>query len=332
MNWYAYRFPGRQMIVRCKSERLITGATDESGFLIAPFDGDENLTVTIPDKGHLEMGVIPQDELEGGLYAFPEASTTCESHRAMVNEIIAEIEVGRLTKCVAARAIVCKGEVDLEATFTELCAKLPDAFVFCFHTAVTGTWIGATPEILVLRGGTTYVSHALAGTRPAGSKEEWDQKNIDEHNVVINYIGEQMQRLGLNPEVGPMETVEAGPVEHLRTFIRSVDNKEVAGGIRRVASALSPTPALSGLPRDRAIDIIKRREDFDRAYYGGYCGPVTPQGNGIMSVILRCMWVEKDRYCIFVGGGIMEESTPEAEWTETECKASTIIKNLRLNK
>lgn len=176
MNWYVYRLPGQKMVHGGWSDRLITGRTDEHGFVIAPFDGDANMTITIPGDNDLDQTIIAGSPMSGGLYMFPERSTTRDEHRLMVNEIVAEIEAGRLDKCVAARAIVEVGEVDLMATFDELCNKLHGAFVFCFHTPVTGTWIGASPEVLLFRGANMYLSNALAGTRrrkhrPLGPQE-----------------------------------------------------------------------------------------------------------------------------------------------------------------
>ena len=41
-------------------------------------------------------------------------------------------------------------------------------------------------------------------------------------------------------------------------------------------------------------------------------------------VNLRCMQVLKNRFALYVGGGILPDSDPEKEWLETEMKAKTL--------
>ena len=45
-------------------------------------------------------------------------------------------------------------------------------------------------------------------------------------------------------------------------------------------------------------------------------------------VNLRCMQVCNDAISLYLGGGIMSESSPEKEWIETQNKAKTLIRVL----
>lgn len=300
------------------------------GFVVSAFTGDEGMTFTIPADETREGFYIPAGSSSCSLYEFPQSDTTRESHRAMLNEIIAEIEAGRLKKCIAARAIVCNGEVDIEATFRELDKALPSAFVFCFHSPLSGTWMGATPETLLQVIGPNVFSASLAGTRPAGTEGDWDEKNLREQEIVTGFIRDVMSRYVVKVITkGPM-TRHAGPVDHLHTFIGGRLKEFSASSVASLAKELSPTPAVSGLPRGKAIGIIERREDFDRAYYGGFCGPVSGKGGGMFFVNLRSMWIERDRYCLYAGGGIVEDSQADAEWEETERKAATLREHIIL--
>ena len=90
---------------------------------------------------------------------------------------------------------------------------------------------------------------------------------------------------------------------------------------------MSPTPALCGSPKEKALKIIKENEDFDRGCYGGYCGPFHSTGDFTFNVVLRCASVTDRRYCLYAGGGITSESIVSAEWFEIESKIKNVFGN-----
>jgi len=87
---------------------------------------------------------------------------------------------------------------------------------------------------------------------------------------------------------------------------------------------LHPTPALAGLPKQKAIELIHKSEHHDREYYGGYIGPFAPNDFHYF-VNLRSMKFDSYKCRIFVGGGIVSDSVPESEWLETEAKSKTLL-------
>jgi isochorismate synthase len=87
---------------------------------------------------------------------------------------------------------------------------------------------------------------------------------------------------------------------------------------------LHPTPAVCGVPKDKALKIINELEANNRSFYTGYIGLV--ENNELeLFVNLRCASVFKDSVSVFVGGGITTKSNPEKEWEETELKSKVII-------
>lgn len=328
MNWFVYRLPGKTEILYGSSERLLHGFAEAGGFVVAPFDGNPDRIFTIPDDGITTEVALPIPPAASARSRIPGRSTTRDEHRQAVESAIGRIKSGQLDKCVIARVIRQDYMVDVYYTFHKLCEQLPDAFVFAFDTAKTGLWLGASPETLVAKSGAEFRSIALAGTRPAGSTGDWDAKNINEQAVVHRFIESTMTASGLLVETTPRYTRQAGPVEHLANDIIGRECSGQAVELREVARRLSPTPALSGLPRRDAIEFIKATEQFDRTYYGGYCGPIDAEGNGQLFVNLRSMQVEECSYALYAGGGIMAGSDPDAEWEETCRKAETLKRNI----
>lgn len=327
MNIYAYRLPRKKRIKAACSGQAKSGIYPDS-FVVAPFRSGHEC-VSIPEEQLIRINDL--DAAIAKEYGrgqnpdapFPAKSTTREEHAREVISFAESISKGEMGKCVAARVIVRQERISPSAIFLDLCDRYPDAFVFLFHTEKSGTWIGASPEILMKKKGEMIRTMALAGTREAHSQEFWSKKNIHEHRAVVDFISGIFKRHGQSHKISEPKIVVAGPVEHLMTGIKAIvdDNDRV----EEILRDLSPTPALAGMPRDRALQEISRHEAFERGYYGGFMGPVSENGDFLFHVNLRSMRYEPGRYALFVGGGIMEESDPDSEWDETERKAETLL-------
>lgn len=323
MNRFCYRLPNSRKIVGGKSEHLLKGIRP-SGFVVHPFDGNPGNTFTIPAD---EPWFITEDEYPelpiDSAYPFPDSSTSRESHRRSVLRVRDEILAGNLDKCVVARVEVHQGDLDILRMFSRLCREYPSAFIFYFSTPETGTWMGASPELLLRMRKDKVCTMALAGTRPARTEGDWDEKNRKEQAIVRDWIEKVMEGEGFDCRVQPVETVQAGPVEHIRSVIEGFLTHSDLDSASRLAMRLSPTPALCGAPLRESLRLIGSLEDFCRGYYGGFCGPVGKQKLDLY-VNLRSMRMEKGRFSLFAGGGIMEDSDPDAEWLETERKMQTL--------
>lgn len=328
--FYGYRLPdaGTETTVS-RYCNVVEGL--HKGFVIAPFRQDRHRTFTLAEGENTKISEL--DTLANGIKvadSFPE-STSREQHRAEVERFISEIKVGKLNKGVAARQLAINKNISLSETFMRLCREYPKAFIFCFGCDATGVWLGASPETLISGNNGMLTSMALAGTRGAGSCGDWDEKNIKEHNVVRDFIRDAFAAAGYNPVTGLTHTAQAGPVEHLRTFISCAipdcDRMDISKA-GQLALRLSPTPALCGFPVEKAMRIIDSCESFDRTYYGGFCGPYISDRDFSFFVNLRSMHCMPGSCTLYAGGGINELSDPDDEWTETEKKLSTLLRCL----
>lgn len=328
--FYGYRLPGAGTETTVsRSCEVVEGL--HKGFVAAPFRQDRHLTLTFTEGEYTEISEL--DTLANGIKVVDSlpVSTTRAQHRAEVERMVSEIKAGHLTKAVAARQLVVNRSVSLSETFMRLSREYPEAFIFCFGSDVTGVWLGASPETLVSGNCGELTSMALAGTRSSGCCGEWDEKNIKEHNVVRDFIRDAFAAADFNPETGHTHTAQAGPVEHLRTFISCPIPHGYHTDITKVgqlALRLSPTPALCGFPVDKAMLLVDSCESFDRTYYGGFCGPYHSERDFSFFVNLRSMRRVPGGCVLYAGGGINELSDPGDEWTETEKKLSTLLRCL----
>jgi len=116
--------------------------------------------------------------------------------------------------------------------------------------------------------------------------------------------------------------VTAGNVAHLRTDFRfTLDPTADVGSL---IDTLHPTPAVCGMPKQRARDFIVAHEGIDRAYYSGYSGPWNIAGERRLFVSLRCMQLLQDGCILYAGGGLLTASNPADEWRETQAKLQTM--------
>lgn len=202
----------------------------------------------------------------------------------------------------------------------------PNAFCYLVSSGQFGTWIGATPELLMNQQGMVCKTVALAGTHGENEEHDWTPKELEEHAFVVDAIKESLERnacVEIESE-GPY-VAQAGPVQHLKTDFKALLTKPNAWSI---ALDLHPTPAVCGTPRRNAMEAIATREMHDRQLYTGFIG-LFEEGNTNLFVNLRCAQLFEDKAFLYVGGGFTVDSIPDLEWEETEHKAETLMRVMK---
>ncbi len=254
-----------------------------------------------------------------------------------IGNAVQTIASGALRKVVMSRAV----EIDLQPTFhpatlfNSLCASYPNAFVSLVSLPGVGTWIGATPELLLNVKQNNLTAVALAGTRPVTSKDttwakEWGDKEIVEQEIVSEYIRDAFAQQGINDfEEQTTESLRIGNLLHLQTRFSLANLTSRAEKIvENMLNALHPTPAVCGVPKAKALAFISEHEAHNREFYAGYLGPVNLDRESHLYVNLRCMQVLRSTAILYAGGGVTIDSEPEKEWLETELKLDALRKVL----
>ncbi len=129
-------------------------------------------------------------------------------------------------------------------------------------------------------------------------------------------------------EVNEMMTIESyAHVHHIVSNIRGVKNDSVTPGM--IISSLFPGGTITGCPKVRCMQILGELEKVGRGPYTGSCGYITHGGNMDINILIRSM-LKEDKFLYFrAGGGIVADSVPENETSETEAKANGMLKALR---
>jgi len=245
----------------------------------------------------------------------------------LVAAALAAIRGGAMKKVVLARPIDVTSDraIDPLAVASALCRAAPSCTTFAIAGQKGGAFVGATPELLCRICAGTVETMALGGSGNGGAgAESWaTDKELREHAAIVDFISQALRPHCESLEVPAHPRVRELPqVAHLETDIRGalVPGK----GPAEVVRALHPTPAVGGVPRERALSFLREHEGLDRGWYAGAVGWVGP-GAAELCVALRCALVRGSRARIFVGAGIVEGSDAAAEWAETDAKASVVL-------
>lgn len=260
----------------------------------------------------------------------PEDEAARELHLGLVTEALDSIRMNTLEKVVLARRFSMPLPEDAFQIFKSLLQTYPEAYCYYWHHPQYGTWMGASPELLIDYANGQLKTVSLAGTRPAHGAvpPEFGEKESCEQALVTSYILEAMRELRMDPEVTAAKPVRAGRVWHLETRLNA---RADHGRALRLVDRMHPTPAVCGSPLEPALAFIRQHENFNRDFYTGYLGDIGmfEAESFTFYVNLRCMQLWEDKAFIYVGGGITEASDPEAEWEETRQKSMTILSVLQ---
>jgi isochorismate synthase len=266
-------------------------------------------------------------------------NSTSKSHFiSLVEEGIAAIQAGKVEKVVPARTQYIKLDenFDLAKSICSMLKAYPNSFVNFFHIPTIGTWIGASPEVLIETKENKFFTMSLAGTQPAMGENPlktaaWTQKEIEEQALVSRYIVDCFKKIRLREyeEHGP-KTVLAGTLLHLRSDFRvdmEATNFPQLGSV--MLELLHPTSAVCGMPRKEAHEFLQTYENLDRSFFAGFIGPVNIEGETSIYVNLRTASLSEGHAILYAGAGVTEDSDPEKEWEETELKCQIIGKFLQ---
>ena len=201
---------------------------------------------------------------------------------ALAHEAVAFIQQTKIAKVVVSRSAerVLPATFAPAQTFAELCVRYPQAFVSLVAIPGVGTWLGASPEVLLTLDEQALTTMALAGTQRRPENQplhtvHWGRKETVEQEMVSAYIRDFFQQAGVQGiyEQGP-QTVAAGNVVHLQTLFRvelpAAERLQLAN---RVLAELHPTSAVCGMPKHKALSFILAHESYDRSFYSGFLGP-----------------------------------------------------------
>ena len=183
--------------------------------------------------------------------------------------------------------------------------------------------LGYTPEYLFKKEDLYVQTMALAGTAWSAQHDlKKDKKEIREHELVIEEIKKVIKPLGKS-HISDTYIYSIENISHLRTDFKVQLKKNIS--FEQLCYLLHPTPALGGVPRKSALNLLAELHKENNLRYGfGSPFGVVKDDRAFCVVAIRNVQFIKGKMYIGSGCGLVKGSQLEREWEELRKKRQTI--------
>ncbi|MFO1321894.1 MAG: anthranilate synthase component I [Burkholderiales bacterium] len=222
------------------------------------------------------------------------------------------------------------------ALYRALRALNPSPYMF-FYDMGGFHVVGASPEILVRLESGTVTVRPIAGTRPRGATREQDvafeeellsdPKERAEHVMLMDLGRNDVGRVAQTGTVRVTDNMAIERYSHVMHIVSNVEARlKPELDAVAVLKATFPAGTVSGAPKVRAMEIIDELEPSKRGIYAGAVGYLGFNGDMDLAIAIRTAVVKDGRLFVQAGAGIVADSVPASEWTETQNKARAILR------
>ncbi len=224
------------------------------------------------------------------------------------------------------------------ALYDALRRRNPATFA-AFVDLGAGAILSSSPERFLKVAGSRIETRPIKGTRPRGVGPAEDatlarqllasEKDRAENLMIVDLLRNDLGRVA---KLGSVKVPVLFGLESYATVhhLVSVVTAELDAGRNAVdlLRAAFPGGSVTGAPKIRAMEIIAELEPTARGPYCGAIGYLSATGAMDTNIAIRTMLIDGDRISFQVGGGIVADSDPEAEYQETLVKARALLETL----
>ena len=201
--------------------------------------------------------------------------------------------------------------------------------------------VSASPERFLRVRGDWVETRPIKGTRPRGKTAVEDEVLANElmssvkdraENIMI--VDLERNDLGRVCRFGTIKVTELAILETFPTVFHLTSTVE--GKLREgkncidLLKATFPGGSITGAPKVRAMEIIDELEPTKRSVYTGNIGYLSFNGDLDLNIAIRTFLVKGSRAYFQVGGAVVYDSDPEAEYQETLDKGRALINALNM--
>ena len=297
-------------------------------------------------EARTDVAPLPPDALrtplvgqQPPLYALPEwpgisSTFTRQAYQQVVRRAIDYIYAGDIYQVNLSQRLQAPLRRHPWHLYTTLRRHNPADFAAYLHCGDT-VIASASPERFLRLDGQHVESRPIKGTIARGTDPAEDRrravalqtsvKDRAENLMIVDLLRNDIGRVC---EIGSVHVPDLWAVEQHPTVYHLVST--VRGRLREELTPLDllracfPGGSVTGAPKIRAMEIIAELEPTAR---GAYCGAIGYVGwNGQMDthITIRTFLARQGRVTWQAGGGIVADSTPEGEYTETLAKARAL--------
>lgn len=282
----------------------------------------------------------PQPAPEGRVDASPEPCIDRATYLGAVARAVEYIHAGDVFQINYSHEFRSPFQGHPLALYLALRAANPAPFGAYLDLGRGSAILSTSPELFVSLRGRTVTTRPIKGTRPRGADAEQDARLIEELRTSEKDAAElamivdlERNDLGRVCRPGSVVVRDAARIESYASVHHRV--AEVAGeledGWDRVdlLAATFPGGSITGAPKVRAMELIDELECGARGPYTGSIGILPDAGGMEFNIAIRTVTLAGGVARVHVGGGIVADSDPEAEYLETLDKGAALFRALQ---
>jgi anthranilate synthase component 1 len=267
-------------------------------------------------------------------------SLTEEDHAVRVRRVQEYIASGDVYQLVLASRFEGRHELNPFEVYRALRLLNPSPYMY-FCELGDITVVGSSPEALVKCHGGFAQLRPIAGSRPRGADAARDSaleaelladpKENAEHVMLVDLARNDLGRVAIagSVRVDPYRVIER--YSHIMHIVSGVNGRLMPGqDAFDLFAATFPAGTLVGAPKVRAMEIIDELEPVGRQLYGGTVGYFGRHGDMDQAITIRTLVFHGDSYSYQAGGGIVADSSPQAEYDELMAKSAVLRRALEL--
>jgi para-aminobenzoate synthetase component I len=249
-------------------------------------------------------------------------------YRAAFDQVHAYIEAGDVYQVNLTFPLIAQVTGAPLGLYLALAARQPVAHG-AFVDLGGPTLLSRSPELFFRIDETGRIeTRPMKGTSPRGrdaaeddARRDWlakDPKNRAENLMIVDLLRNDLARIA---ELGSVRVPELFQVETFATVHQMTSRVEAqlrpGLSLLDLFMALFPCGSITGAPKIRAMEIIRALEPAPREAYCGAIGWISPTGAMEFNVAIRTLLLPGDGTArLNVGGGVVHDSTAEAEYEE----------------
>lgn len=260
-----------------------------------------------------------------------------EEFRELVRIGKKHCQVGDVFQIVFARQFQQRFKGDEFQVYRVLRSINPSPYLFYFDCGSYKIF-GSSPEAQMIIKGDVATVNPIAGTYKRTGDEAQDQQGaIDlakdpkenaEHIMLVDLARNDLGRHSTKVEVKELKKIHF--YSHVIHLVSKVD-----GHLPKDANPIQifgdtfPAGTLSGAPKYKAIQLINKYENQNRAFYGGAIGFIGFDGDMNQAIVIRSFMSTNNTLHYQAGAGIVMDSVPESELQEVNNKLGALTKALK---
>ena len=261
---------------------------------------------------------------------------TSEEFQRAVSAAVEEIRAGEAFQIVVSQRFEVDTTADALDVYRVLRLTNPSPYMYLLRLEDFDI-VGSSPEALVTVKGGTAITHPIAGSKPRGTTPAEDAaletelladpKERAEHVMLVDLGRNDLGRVCRPGTVEVVEFMDVRRYSHIMHLESTVTGQVAADrSALDVLLAAFPAGTLSGAPKVRAMEIIDDLEVSRRGLYGGVVGYLDFAGDADAAIAIRTAVLRDGVAYVQAGGGIVADSDPPTEDTESQNKAAAVVR------